>query len=256
MPILRFSGRTNGRGSVLQGCLVALGVLVLLLVIGGVVVALNWRGWTAGLMEQGITAAIDQADVSPEDSAAMKAEVASLMQDFKDKKVSVEDLAHVVEEVVQSPVMTAASVMFVDKSYVQSSSLTPEEKAEGTTQISRFMRGLFSEEISRTKIDDVTQPLHYQPGTDKRPPVQINANNLNIQLKNPDDVTPEQLKEFLANCKSAADEAELPPERYQVDMAGEFSAAIDRALGRTPALPPAGGEGDAGGDAGDSGGEG
>ncbi|MCC7388680.1 MAG: hypothetical protein IT431_07910 [Phycisphaerales bacterium] len=249
MPKYRNRGDFSRRGSVLQGCLVALGILVLLLVIGGVVVALNWRGWTAGLMEQGITAAIDEADVSAEDAAAMKLEVATLMQDFKDKKVSVEDLAHVVEEVAQSPVMTAASVMFVDKSYVQASALTVEEKAEGTTQISRFMRGLFSEQISKTKIDDVTSPIHYQASTDKQPPVQINANNLNMQLKSPEDVTPEQLKEFLANCKTAADEAGIPPERYEVDMAREFSAAIDRALGRAPALPPA--EGGPGGEAGE-----
>lgn len=250
MPIYRNRSQA-ARGGVLQGCLIALGVLVLLVVIGGVFVAMNWRGWTASLIEQGMTTVIDEADVSDADAAAMKGEVASLMQDFRDEKVSFEDLAHVAEELAESPVMTAASVMFVDKTYVQSSSLPPEEKAEGTTQISRLMRGLFSEEISKTKIDDVTEPIHYDPSTDKKPPVQINSNNLNMQLKSPDDVTPEQLRAFLNNCKTTADEAGIPPERYEVDMAAEFSAAIDRALGRAPALPagegspadaPAGGE--------------
>jgi hypothetical protein len=104
------------------------------------------------------------------------------------------------------------------------------------------VRGLFAGDISKTKIDDVTEPMHYDPAAGGKAPMQINANNLNIQLKHPDDVTTEELQAFLANCKEAADGAGVPPERYEVDMAGEFSAAIDRALGRAPALPEAGGE--------------
>ncbi len=67
--------------------------------------------------------------------------------------------------------------------------------------------------------------------------MRINANNLNLELKMPEDVTPEELQAFLANCKSQADDAGVAPERYEIDMAAEFSAAIDRALGRAPALP-------------------
>lgn len=257
MRIYRTQRDCERRGGVLQGCLVALGVLVLLVVIGVVIVAMNWRGWTANLMEQGITAIIDQAELSDADADAMKQEVASLMQDFKDKKVSVEDLGHVAEELAQSPVMTAATVMFVDKSYVQSSALTDEEKSEGTTQVSRFMRGLFDGDIPKTKIDDVTAPLQFQPGGNTtKPPVQIHANNINLELKNPADVTTEELKIFLANCKQSADDAKVPPERYEVDMPGEFSAAIDRALGRAPALPEGEGTGGQDAGAGDAGGEG
>lgn len=230
----KYAGR---RGGVMAGCLIALGVVVLLVVIAGVVVAMNWRSWTASAMDSGFTAIIDQAELAPADAEAMKGEVASLMQDFRDKKVTLEDLGKVMESVVESPVLAAASIMVVDKSYIGASELTAEEKAEGSTQLSRFVRGLFAGDISKTKIDDVTEPMHYDPAAGGKPPMQINANNINIQLKHPDDVTTEELQAFLANCKAAADQAGVPPERYEVDMAAEFSAAIDRALGRAPALP-------------------
>ena len=237
MPIHR--KHTNRRGGVMAGCLIALGVVVVLVVIGAVIVAMNWRGWAANVTEQGFAQIIDQAELSQADADAMKAEVATLMQDFKDKKVSLEDLARVLEETAESPVLPAASIMFVERAYITESDLSDEEKAEGSKQLSRFMRGLFDKSISKTKLDDVTEPIHYQHGSGGKQPIAINANNLNIELKNPEDVTTEELNTFLANCKAAADDAGVPPDRYEVDMAAEFSAAIDRALGRAPALPPA-----------------
>ena len=230
----KYAGR---RGGVLAGCLIALGVLVLLLVIGGVVVAMNWRSWAATGMDSAFTAIIDKAELAPADADAMKGEVASLMQDFRDEKVSFADLGKVLESVAESPVLAAASIMVVDKSYIGASELTAEEKAEGSTQLSRFVRGLFAGDISKTKIDDATEPLAYDPAAGGQPPRARNAPHRHHPLKHPDDVTTEELQAFLANCKEAADGAGIPPERYEVDMAAEFSAAIDRALGRAPALP-------------------
>ncbi len=80
MPIYRKN--RHHRGGVLFGCLVALGVVVLLLVIGGVIIAMNWRSWGAAVMEQGMTQIIDSADLSQADADAMKGEVSELMQDF------------------------------------------------------------------------------------------------------------------------------------------------------------------------------
>jgi hypothetical protein len=231
------------RGGVLAGCLIALALFVVLLVAGGVYAAMNWRSWVSAGLEQGMTAVIDEADLTQVDADAMKAEVAALMLDFENKQVSLEDLAKVVEEIAESPVLPAASIMVVDTQYIQSSELADEEKADGSTQLSRFMRGLFTGDISKTKIDDVTEPIHYTGGPGGNA-FRINTNNLSIELKAPEDVTIEELQAFLANCKTTADDAGVPPERYDVDMAAEFAAAIDRALGRAPALPAP--EGDAG----------
>lgn len=226
------------RGGILFGCLVAVGVVALLMLIGGIITAMNWRTWVAAGIEQGMTSVIDQADLTATDSTAIKGEISELMQDFKDKKVSLEDLAKVLEEVAESPVLAAASIMLVDVQYIQGSDLTDEEKAEGSKQFSRFMRGLFAEDISKTKIDDVCEPIAYTGGPGGNA-MRINAGNLNLELKLPADVTPEELKAFLANCKTEADTAGVAPERYEIDMPAEFSAAIDRAMGRAPALPEA-----------------
>lgn len=227
MPILR----QERRGGVLAGCLAVLGVIVVLLVAGGIFVAMNWRGWVASGIETTMSEVIDEADLSADDKTAMKSEVASLMQEFESGAVTVEQLVNVAEELAESPVLPAASIMLVDMQYIQSSELTDEEKVGGSKELSRFMRGLFDESISQTKIDDVTEPIH---APDASNAVSINTGNLSLQLKQPEDVEPDELRAFLANCKTHADEAGIADEKYQVDMAAEFSAAIDRALGRTP----------------------
>ncbi len=83
----------------------------------------------------------------------------------------------------------------------------------------------------------MTEPIAYTGGPGEV--MRINANNLNLELKMPEDVASEELLAFLANCKSQADAAGIPPERYSIDMAAEFAAAIDRAMGRAPELPEA-----------------
>lgn len=232
---MRIRGQKR-RGGVLAGCLIALGVVLVLLVAGGIYVAMNWRDWAASAGEAQLTSIIDEADLSDEDKIAMKSEVSELMLDFREKRVSLEELGRVAEEVAESPVLAGASIMFVDAQYIQKSELPPEEKAEGSKQLSRFMRGLFDKSISQTKIDDVTEPIHAQDASNA---ININTGNLNLRLKQPEDVSIEELQAFLTNCETVADEAGVPDEHYRVNMSQEFSDAIDRALGRAPAEPPA-----------------
>lgn len=227
------------RGGVIQGCLIALGVLLLLAIIGGVIVAMNWRSWTASGMRTAVTEAVQKSTLPPAEQAEVIAVVDQFADDFKDGSVTASQFFDVLTGFSESPMVPAMIVSGMQSEYVDKSTLTPEEKADGNKQLSRFVHGVYDKSIPQTKIDDVAAPISAPAGATNA--VKIHTNNVNIELKDPEDVTPEELKAFLANAKAAADEANVPDQMFQIDWSNELQKVIDEALGRTPteaATPP------------------
>ncbi len=225
------------RGGILGGCLIALAIVGVVLIAGGIFVATNWRGWASSGVNKLVEKGLEQSSIPEAEQQEVMAVVGSFTDEFEAGEITVEQFAKVVEALTESPIMSAMLVMGIEESYLADSELTDEEKADGSKQFSRFVRGLSEEKISATRIDDVTEPIHAAPGdTDK---FAIHSNNLNIELKNPSKVTADELRAFLANAKAEADEAGVPDEKVEIDWSDELQAAIDRGLGRAPALPEA-----------------
>lgn len=223
------------RGGVIQGCLIALGVLLLLAIIGGVIVAMNWRSWTASGMRAAVTEAMQKSTLPPAEQAEVIAVVDQFAGDFKDGTVTTAQFFDVLKGFSESPMVPAMIVSGMQNEYVEKSTLTPEEKADGNKQLSRFVHGIYDQTIPQTKIDDVIAPISPPAGTPGA--VSVHTNNINIELKDPKDVTPEELKAFLANAKAAADEANVPDQVFEIDWSSELQKVIDQATGRTPAVP-------------------
>ncbi|MDQ7012466.1 MAG: hypothetical protein Q9O74_01055 [Planctomycetota bacterium] len=232
------SKKVPRRGGVLGGCLVALAIVGVVLIAGGIYVATNWRGWASTGVNRLVETGLNQSSIPDAEQQEVMAVVGAFTDEFEAGDISVEQFIQVAEKLAESPVMPAMIVMGIQQSYLAESELTDEEKADGSKQLSRFVRGLSEEKISTTKIDDVTEPIHAAPGDADM--FAIHSNNLNIELKNPSKVTADELRAFLANAKAAADEADVPDEKIEIDWSDELQAAIDRGLGRAPALPEAG----------------
>lgn len=229
--------RTHRRGGVLAGCLIALAIVGVLVVGAGIYAAMNWRTWASNGVNTIVEKGIEQSSLPDSEKQEVMAVVNSFTGEFESGDVSVEDFFKVLEQLGQSPVMPAMIVMGIEESYISDSELTDEEKADGSKQLSRFVRGVAEGTISQTKIDDVTEPIHApMDATDK---VAIHTGNINVELKNPKSVTTEELRTFLANAKAEADAAEIPDEKVEIDWSDELQLAIDRALGRAPQLPEA-----------------
>jgi hypothetical protein len=232
-----FRKHTQRRGGVLAGCLIALAVVGVLVVALGIYAAMNWRGWASGAMNTAVEKGLAQSSLPEAEKQEVLAVVTSFTDEFEAGDISMEQFAKVMEELSKSPVLPAMIVMGIEKSYITDSELTDEEKADGSKQLSRFVRGVSEETISQTKIDDVTEPIHAAMSDPKK--VSIHAGNINLELKQPGDVSTEELRAFLANAKAEADAASVPDEKIEVDWSDELQLAIDKALGRAPALPAA-----------------
>jgi len=218
-PIRR--ARTSERGNFLTGCLVVLGIILVLAIAGGVFVYMNWKTWTADIGAAALTAMVEEFELPPDQEAAMITEINTLAQDFKDGKVSVQQIGTLAEELSESPAIYVMAASAIRVNYIQPSGLTDEEKTNANLQLSRLARGLTEKTITPEEAQNAMDQII----------VQTQENQ--FDLRQPEVVTDEDLKEMVEKVTNLADEKEVPSEQFNVDVAAEFRKAIDKALGRT-----------------------
>lgn len=212
--------RVNRRGSFLTGCLVVLGVLVLIGIGVGVWVAISWKGWAADFARTVTKEAVGQSQLPQDQRDRIVARIDGVATDFENGKVTLEQLTGVFERVAQSPLLPLGLIAGVDKKFVEGSTLTAEEKVVGRRSMERFARGVAEGKIDRDKLEDTIAPI---TTADPNQPEQR-------RLK--ESVTLEELKTFFERAKSQADKAEVPDEAYTVNIADELDKVIDAGLGK------------------------
>jgi len=228
-------GRVHRRGNWLMGCGIALAIFLLLLIGIGVFVAMNWRGWAATGMRQGMTAAIAELPVDDAEKAETQAVVDDFVARFEAGDISMQQLAMVMQEITESPVMPAGMAMGVSKAYFEGSGLTPDEKADGQTQIARIAHGLTSNAVTQEDLRAILTPIEAAAGD--RDVIQFQLGNRQIRLKAPTIVTDNDLRAFIAQAREQADSRALPPTPPTFDLSGELDRAIRTALGEQVDVP-------------------
>ena len=218
------SGQIQREGNVLVGCLVVLGVVLLAAVIGGVVVYKNWKTWAADFGRDAIVTLVEEADLEKDQKDAIIARVDELAEDFKAGVIDLEDMGNVTMALVESPLLPLGAVMLAHHRYIEPSELSDEEKAAGQLALQRYARGIYEETIALEDIEDVMSPISDQDLEG------------NMELRDPDQVTTEDLREFISLVKARADEAQIPDEPFELDIAAEVNKAIDIALGIEPQI--------------------
>lgn len=228
-------GRVHRRGNWLLGCGIALAIVLLLLIGTGVFVAMNWRGWAAGGMRQGMTAMIAQLPVDDAEKAETQAVVDDFVNRFEAGDITMQQLVLVMEEIKESPVLPAGMAMGVSKAYFEGSGLTPAEKADGQTQIARIAHGLTSNAVTQDELRTILTPI--EAGAGDSNVIQFQLGNRQIRLKTPNTVTNDELRAFIAQAREQADSNSLPPTPPTFDLSGELDRAIRTALGEQVDFP-------------------
>lgn len=207
------------RGGILQGCLIVLAIIVVIVGVGLFWVYMNWRSWTASAMVEVTKAALVEFDLPQDQQQAIVAEIDRVAQDFKDKKISPQDLIRIMEQIAESPLLPIAGVIAAEKQYIEPAAMPQEEKADAVRSLQRLARGVHEKTIPKEAIEDVIKPI-----------VTINPGG---GWKFKQQATLEEVRQFIENAKSRADAANVPDEPYTIDIATELRKAIDRGLGRT-----------------------
>ncbi len=221
------------RGSFKTGCLIATGILLLLIIGGGVLVAFKWKGWVGTMARSGTVSIVNSSQMPADQKQKVIGKIDEVTRDFESGKIDSQQFAKIFEELAQGPLLPLAIVYGIDEQHIKNSSLPKEEKEAGRLALERASRGIVEKSIALQTIKDIMAP------------VTIQGPNNQMQMKQV--VTDEELRPFFKNAKTRADEAQIPNEPYKVNVGDELSKAIDTALGRTtnpapattPSVPPA-----------------
>ena len=139
-------------------------------------------------------------------------EIKQLGDDFKSGKVSMEQLAKIAQEIADGPLIPLAGVQAARQKYVEPSEMTQAEKAEAILSLQRFARGVHEKKIRKNEIDDVVKPVS-DIGPNGRWSLKAKPTRMEID-------------QFIANVKARADEAKIPNEPFDLNIAEELKKAI------------------------------
>ena len=202
------------------GCLKAFGigcvVVIIIAVILGIVVSKNYKSWAATVINTGVKEFVKQSPLPDDQKAKVLDQVSHVTREYEAGNISNEQMARIVEKVIQSPMFPIAAVYLVDSHYVKISDMTEEEKSAAQIDLQRFARGVIEDKISLDRLDEVLAPISEPSGGDQ------------ISLKQK--VTRQELDSFLANVKSEADAASIPNEPFEINFAEELGKTIDEGL--------------------------
>ena len=235
--------RQTPNGNVLVGCLIALGIALVLVIISTIFVVNSWRGWISGGIKQGLTAVLDETQIQQLEKDEINAHIDTLMTRFVDKDISTEDLFLITAEIFEGPLLPMGIVEASYAGYFDESDLDDEAKANAKIQLGRLAYGIHTEDISMDDLDAILAPISV-PADENNGAVQIQVGSQDLELKAPKDVTTEELLEVIANAQAAADQAEVDTLPPTIDLSDEVGKAIAKALGEDPELWVPGAEDD------------
>ncbi len=146
-----FDDRRPPRKEGLSGCAIAaIGcgvVLVILLIVGGLGiwwVANNARTFGAEIAAEVLKASLQELDLPADQQVRIDARIDDIAQQFKDEKLTGEDVGRIFQRIAEGPLMPAGLALFVKRVYIRDSGLSDDEKVAAEIAIHRFARGVTS----------------------------------------------------------------------------------------------------------------
>lgn len=229
--------RYNRRGNMLVGCLAVLGVVILIAIIATVFVMRSYRGWLASGVESAVSSVLVEMNINDAEQGEIMGHVQTLMTKYTSKEISNEQLARVLENLVESPLVAAAMLGGIDKLYFESSDLNDEEKAAARVQLRRYANGLFDEEISPDTIEVVLASVSTDDPDENDIVMQYKtgpSGSERYALRSADEVSADDLRELVAQAQAAADEAGIEANPAEIDLSDTLGIAIADALDEDP----------------------
>jgi hypothetical protein len=191
-------------------------MLLAVLGVGAWWLSQNWRELASEAGSEAIKEGINATDLPEQEKTEMAVEVDRVAQAFRAGELSPEQLGAIMEQIVESPLMTTLVASAIESKYIASSGLSDKEKEEGRQTLRRFIRGGVDGKISQGGIDEAMQHVATRSGEGS------------WELR--DQVSDEDLRKFIEAAKDEADAAQVPAEIENVDPSDEFRRIIDEAM--------------------------
>lgn len=211
--------RSSGSGCWLGIALGCLGIVVVSIVLcaGGVWWAKNNAGkLVANIARQAIVAGIEASELDAQEKKEVTAQIDRVVNAYASGKLTNDELQKLMQELEDSPVLMLIQIFGIEKTYLEPSGLTAEEKQAGKRTIQRVFRGIFDKKIEANQMQELMpQSMKDRMQGDKSGGAKP---------------TDDELKEYLAKLKKLADDAEIPDEDFKIDVSDELKKDIDKVL--------------------------
>jgi len=200
------------RGGVLKVLLIIVGVLLLVCVLIGIYVATHWKGWAADAANAAAQAMVNETEFPQDQKNTILAEIRRVGSDFREGRMSVQEMGRVMRAIGEGPLIPLAAIQETKHKYIEESDMTDAEKKGAILTVQRFTRGVHERKIRTEDVGDVVAPIanrHQKGQWDfKHSPTRM------------------EVDEFLANAKIKADEAKIPEEPFEFNIAEELKDTI------------------------------
>lgn len=227
---IRRSNRTHREGKVLVGCLIALGVAILLAITGTVLLVMNWSKLVGWGFEKGADSLVAQLPIDETEKGEVMTELSGLMTLYKDKDINFEQLAARLESVIDSPAVQAGLISNAAGMYINSSPLSDEEKAGGVNELRRLASGILNGSIDPNGLRDLLEPLRGDGTSSETITLGIHINGTGkdeYKILKPSAVTKEQITQVIDAARAQADEAGVEATPAVIDLSDEIRNAIE-----------------------------
>jgi len=206
----------NKGSGCLAGCLIALAIGLLILLVSGWLVYRNFRGLTGWVASTAIESVIYTSPLPDIEKTELKAEVKRVTDGFSNGTITDKQMERIMEGFTSSPLISTFIVMAVEQAYFSKSGLTDEEQAAGRIALQRYAKGVVTKKIDERAVDKLMEHIANR------------GENGEWELQR--QVTDEQLRAFLAEAKQQSDDAGIPAETEPIDPSDELKRIIDAAL--------------------------
>lgn len=214
------------RRSIMGPCLIGCGItgVVGMLVCGGIAwyVAANAKNFATNMIAGVVKQSIEASEMRKEDKKDVIAQIDRVAEGFKQNKIDGQELGKIMEGIGNSPLMVVLVVYGVTHEYINRPGQDPAIKADAERTLQRIARGTAEGKI---KKDDLDKPFSKISKESDQPGQPTNAPPQPKQQ-----LTDEDLKVFLAELKTLADEREIPDEPYELNVGKEIKRIVDEAV--------------------------
>jgi|GEM_PF-3215373 len=205
----------------MKTCLITGGIGCLVLILVGAIfsylIVKNVQTIAVNAIQSTTEIAIDQSQLSEAQKTGVKKQIRRVANDYKLGKIDKDELIKLMEQIAKGRVLNIGAVHFVLSERIKNSQLPQEEKDMCQRTIDRVARGAIERTISMDELAAFMKEMHT---------VDRHGNH-----RYEGELTDDELLELLTEAKKLADDADVPDEDYEIDIAGELKKKIDEQLG-------------------------
>ena len=201
-----------------QGCsrpvkviAIGCGTLVVLAIVLLVIVIINFRKIAAGTFHSVAVRAVRESQLEEDQKRDVIRQIDKLAGEFKDEKITMEQLGAIAEELAEGPLMPLGVLMVVRATYIEPSGLSEEEKKDavlqgGNERDKLKIKPKKSWELKDNRIGSMPCQLPRLPMNDYQPhlPINIHDNDFTTRW-----------------CSREQGRSDVEPEWVRLDLAKE-----------------------------------